>query len=184
MSSKFSSWILKLLGWRVETETWPLPPKYVLAVVPHTSNIDFPLGILARSALGERIVYIGKDSLFKFPQGIIFRLLGGHPVDRSKRNNFVDSVVDIYNRHDEFKICIAPEGTRKKVNSLKTGFYYIAKGAGVPILMCKFDYANKVVGISAPFYPTDDIAADFKVIDDYFRGVKGKIPENSYLYNS
>lgn len=184
MWSKISALILKSLGWRIQIEAYPLPPKYIIAVVPHTSSLDFPMGLLIRSALREDIKFIGKDSLFKFPFGIIFRWLGGYPVDRSKRNNFVDGVVDIFNKKDHFKVSIAPEGTRRKVSSLKTGFYYIAKGAHVPILLCKFDYGHKIIGISAPFFPTDDADADFAFIDNYFRGVHGKNPKNSYLYSS
>lgn len=184
MWSKISAWILKILGWRIQIDTYPLPPKYIIAVVPHTSNLDFPMGLLIRSALREDIKFIGKDSLFKFPLGVIFRWLGGYPVDRSKRSHFVDGVVDIFNKKDQFKVSIAPEGTRRKVNSLKTGFYYIAKGAHVPILLCKFDYGHKIIGISAPFFPTDDVDADFAFIDNYFRGVRGKNPQNGYLYSS
>lgn len=175
-----SSFILKILGWKVQLPPKPWPEKYVIIVVPHTSNWDFPLGLLVRSAIGENVRFVGKDSLFKPPFGRLFRWLGGIPVDRSKRNNFVDAVADQIRQNDGMKICIAPEGTRKRVEKLKTGFYYIAKGAGVPILLCKFDYGNKLIGISAPHYPTDDMEADFAAIHAYYRGVKGKNPELSF----
>ncbi|MEZ4989368.1 MAG: lysophospholipid acyltransferase family protein [Saprospiraceae bacterium] len=172
--------ILKLLGWRLEVPPKPWPDKYILIVIPHTSNWDFPLGLLVRSAIGEDVRYVGKDSLFKPPFGSIFRWLGGIPVDRSKRNNFVDAVVQKVEEDDEIKICIAPEGTRKRVDKLKTGFYYIATGAEVPILLCKFDYGKKLVGISAPFYPSGDIETDFAHIYGYFDGVKGKNDDFSF----
>ncbi len=184
MWSAISAFILKIIGWRTAPETWPLPPSYVLIVIPHTSNWDFPLGLLVRSAMKLDVKYAGKESLFRPPFGALFRWLGGYPVDRSKRSNFVDAVVDTFHEDKNFSLCIAPEGTRSRVEKLKTGFYYIAKGAGVPILLCKFDYANKVVGLSAPFYPTDDANADFAFIDNYFRGVKGKNPESGYLHGT
>ena len=181
MLSKISAFILKILGWEIVGQ-WPDVKKFVLIVIPHTSNWDFPYGILIRKAMNRNIQYAAKDSLFKWPFGIFFRWSGGVPVDRSKSNNFVDAVVDIFNERDEFALCIAPEGTRKKVDKLKTGFYYIAKGAGVPIVMFRFDYGKRQFVASEPFYPTDDKEADFAVIRDYFKGVTGKIPEYGWGY--
>lgn len=158
----------------------PWPEKYVIIVIPHTSNWDFPLGLLVRSAIGEDVRYVGKDSLFKPPFGFLFRWLGGIPVDRSQRTQFVDAVIDKFEEPGSMKICIAPEGTRKRVDKLKTGFYYIAKGAGVPILFCKFDYGQHVVGISEPYYTTDDQEADFAALYAYFQGVRGKNPEYGF----
>lgn len=180
MSGRISRFILSLFGWEVIVEEKPLPKKFVAAVVPHTSNWDFPLGLLARNVLGVDIKYVGKDSLFKPPLGFIFYWLGGYPVDRSKRQHFVDSVVDIFNQKDEFAIVLAPEGTRKKVDRLKTGFYYIAKKANIPILLVKFDYGHKKVVIGKPFFPSSDFDADFAYINSYFRGVQGKRPERSF----
>jgi len=182
MWSALSTFILKLIGWRTETATWPLPSSYILIVIPHTSNWDFPLGLLVRSSLKLNVRFAGKDSLFKPPFGGLLRWMGGYPVDRSKRTNFVDAVVDVFKEDKNFALCIAPEGTRSKVDKLKTGFYYIAKGAGVPILLCKFDYAAKVVSLSAPFYATDDAEADFEFIKNYYRGVRGKNPEQGFAY--
>lgn len=110
----------------------PIPDKFVIAVIPHTSSWDFPLGLLVRSVMDIDVKYLGKDSLFKGPFGGLFRWLGGYPVDRSKNNNFVDTVIDIFKREEKFSTAIAPEGTRKKVDQLKTGFYYIAKGRVFP----------------------------------------------------
>jgi len=184
MWSAISAFILKIFRWKTTVASWPLPPSYVLIVIPHTSNWDFPLGLLVRSAMKLDVKFAGKASLFRPPFGALFRWLGGYPVDRSKRSNFVDAVVDVFRENKNFSLTIAPEGTRTRVDKLKTGFYYIAKGAGVPILLCKFDYAAKVVSLSAPFYPTEDADADFAFIDNYFRGVKGKNPEHGYLYGT
>ncbi|MCB0578031.1 MAG: 1-acyl-sn-glycerol-3-phosphate acyltransferase [Phaeodactylibacter sp.] len=181
MFRAISKFLLRALGWQVVTEFDELPKKYVIIAIPHTSNWDFPIGLMVRSAMGFDAKYVGKDSLFKNPVlGTIMRWLGGYPVDRSKNNNFVDAVVDIFNSKEEFAITIAPEGTRKKVDKLKTGFYFIALGAKVPIIMVKFDWEHKQVVFSRPFFPSGDKEADFAFITDYFRGVKGKNPENSF----
>lgn len=181
MRARICAAILKVLGWKIEGRYPYEEKKLMLIVMPHTSNWDFPLGLLVRCALRINGSFVGKDSLFKPPHGFLFRLLGGIPVDRSKSNNFVQSVVDEYKRREELTIVIAPEGTRKKVDQLKTGFYYIAEGARIPILMCKFDFENKVVGWAPPFLPTEDKEADFQRIRDYYLGVKGYHPELGYL---
>jgi 1-acyl-sn-glycerol-3-phosphate acyltransferase len=183
MFSAISRFILRLFGWRIEGWDPNRLDKLVVIVIPHTSNWDFPLGLLVRKALNApHLKFIGKDSLFRPPFGALFRWLGGYPVDRSKRNNFVDSIVDIFSQKERFGVVLAPEGARKKVDQLKTGFYYIALGAGVPIVMVRFDWGRKVVTWREPFTPTGDYDADLKVIEDYFRGVQGKIPQNSYMY--
>lgn len=180
MKSWLSRKILQWWGWEILGEFPKNAPKNVVIPIPHTTNWDFPIGVLLRPAYNIDIKYVGKSALFKPPFGFIMRWLGGIPVDRSKNNNFVDAVIETYKHHDELSICIAPEGTRNKVDRLKTGFYHIAVGANVPIVMIKFDWGNKIIEWSAPFYPTGNQEADFEVIYDYFDGVKGKIPENSF----
>ncbi|MDX1943612.1 MAG: lysophospholipid acyltransferase family protein [Saprospiraceae bacterium] len=180
MFSAISKWILRLWGWKIEGQYPHELKKFVIIVVPHTSNWDFPLGLLVRSALKASIRYVGKASLFRQPFGWIFRALGGYPVDRRKRSNFVDAVVDIFNREEKFALTIAPEGTRQKVEKLKTGFYYIALGAKVPIVMVKFDWGKKIIGFSQPFYPSGSIGEDMKFIEQYYQGVKGKNAANSF----
>jgi 1-acyl-sn-glycerol-3-phosphate acyltransferase len=173
---KISNWILKCLGWKILGEFPPKIDKYVIAVAPHTSNWDFPLGILVRTARKASVVFIGKHTLFLFPYGFIFRWLGGYPVDRTKSTNYVDSVVKIFDSKEKFAIVISPEGTRKKVMHFKTGFYYIAKKANIPLILCKFDYVAKEVVFSDPIFTTDDFEGDMEQIYAYFRGVKGKNP--------
>lgn len=182
MGKKLTQFILKLIGWQIRFNVQPVPDKFIIVIVPHTSNWDFFLGLMTRSMMGTDSKFIGKASLFKWPFGGIFKWLGGYPVDRSKKNNFVDSVVDIFNSKEKFSIALSPEGTRKRVEKLKTGFYYIAKGANIPMVLCRFDYGNKVVDFDDPFYATDDVEADFEYINNYFKGVVGKIPENGYMY--
>jgi 1-acyl-sn-glycerol-3-phosphate acyltransferase len=182
--SRISAFILRLLGWKIQGQYDNNLPRVVLIVIPHTSNWDFPLGLLVRSAIKGDIIFVAKSSLFRFPFGWLFRVLGGYPVERSKSTNYVQMMVDVFNKEPKFHIVISPEGTRSKVDKLKTGFYYIAKGAGAAIVMCRFDWGNRVVEFRAPFYPTADMNADFKLIDDYFRGIKGKRPANGYLYEA
>ena len=106
-------------------------------------------------------------------------LRGGAPVDRSKNNNLVDAIVDIFESREEFRLGLSPEGTRKKVEKWRTGFYYVAKTANVPIVMITLDFGRKENKISEPFYPTDDKEADFKFMRSFYEGVEGKIPEYS-----
>jgi 1-acyl-sn-glycerol-3-phosphate acyltransferase len=177
---KIAIWLLKLLGWKLDGSIPVDLKKYIIAVVPHTSNWDFPLGLIVRASLGRDIKFIGKHTLFGFPHGLLFRALGGYPVDRTKNNNLVDSVADIFNSKDSFAICLAPEGTRKRVDKLKTGFYYMAKKANVPLILIRFDYKTKVIGVSPPFYTTPDEKVDFEYIHSFYKGAIGKIPEYSF----
>ena len=157
----FAAGLFKLAGWKL---TGPLPrhlPKFVLAVAPHTTYVDFFVGVGARAAVDVWIVYMSKAELFRpAVVGWFMKLLGGYPVDRSRSTNLVDAVVQVFNEKEKFAVCIAPEGTRADVPELKTGFYYMALGAGVPIVMCGFDYPVKEVRFSEPFYPTGDWETD------------------------
>jgi 1-acyl-sn-glycerol-3-phosphate acyltransferase len=171
-----------LWGWKIDV---PYPKRVLKSVVipmPHTSNWDFPIGILIRPIMGDNVAFAAKKSLFFFPLGLLMRALGGYPVDRSKNTNFVDACVKIFNEKETFILAVAPEGTRTKVTKLKTGFYHIAIKAAVPIVCCKFDWGTKTVGFSEPFYPTGDYEVDLPKILTYFKGVKGKYPEKDYVY--
>lgn len=177
---KISKFILyNILGWRVENGFPETPKKYIIIAAPHTSWIDFPIAILSRMSQGKMVHFIGKGSLFKWPFGYFFKALGGTPVDRDKSTNMVEGVINIFNSKEEFRLGLSPEGTRKKVDKWKTGFYYIAKGANVPIVMATLDFENKKIKISEPYYVTEDIHKDFKVFDNFYKDVKGKNPELS-----
>ena len=167
MISKF---IFKtIFGWKLVNDFPRGIKKYVIIAAPHTSWQDFPIGILARNTSGIKINFIGKDSLFKGPFGFVFRSLGGTPVNRSESNNLVDAIIKVFNSKEEFRLALSPEGTRKKVEKWKTGFYYIAKGAKVPIVMATLDYKNKQVKISEPYYTTDDKEKDFEYFQSFFK---------------
>jgi 1-acyl-sn-glycerol-3-phosphate acyltransferase len=167
--------LVKILKWQVTGWRAPVEAQHVMVALPHTSNWDFPVGVLARSILGTtHIKFIGKASLFIPPFGWIFRALGGYPVERGKNNgNYVQNVAEIFKKDPTFSVCIAPEGTRKYTTKLKTGFYYIAKEANVPLSLAKFDFGKKIVDFSEPYYLTGDFDTDMAYIVAYFQGVEG-----------
>jgi 1-acyl-sn-glycerol-3-phosphate acyltransferase len=121
--------------------------------------------------------FLAKKSLFKGPVGWIMRSMGGQAVDRSQNRNLVDQVVEIFDREDEFRIAITPEGTRKKVNEWRTGFYHIARLAGIPLILSAMDWGRKEVRFSAPFYPGHDMEEDMRQIKAYFRDATGRFQD-------
>ncbi|MFC2147495.1 1-acyl-sn-glycerol-3-phosphate acyltransferase [Bacteroidota bacterium] len=169
----------KILKWQL-IGTFPDVDKCVVIVVPHTSWVDFFLGLLVRKLFNEEINFIGKESLFKPPFGWYFRWMGGAPINRSKSQNKVAAIAKIFDERKKFRLALAPEGTRKKVADWKTGFYYIAKTAQVPIVMVAFDFGKKQVKVSEPQFPTDNMEADLKKYKEFYKGVIGKIPEYSF----
>jgi len=167
----------KISGWRIINEIPPTLEKYVIAVAPHTSWKDLSIGLFVRATMHKNTYYLGKKELFDSPLGFLFRWSGGKPVDRKNKSGLVDQVVKLFNEHEHFAIAIAPEGTRKKVNDFRTGFYYIAKAAGVPVVPCTLDYEHKTVHFLKPFYLTEDAEKDLDTLWNFYRGVKGANPE-------
>ena len=168
----------KLLGWKIVGNTnfsKDSIKKAVIIAVPHTSWHDFYIGILLRKVVNIRVNFIGKKELFRWPFGYYFKAIGGRPIDRTPGQNKVQNIVKLFENEQEFRLALAPEGTRKKVEEWKTGFYYIAKAAKVPIIMFSLDFKNKQNKISEPFYPTDDKEADFKFMKSFYEGVEGKV---------
>jgi 1-acyl-sn-glycerol-3-phosphate acyltransferase len=168
--------ILALFGWRL-VGALPATPKYVIIAAPHTSNWDFIVAILAAAAFGLRINFMMKDELFRPPWGWFFRALGGIPINRRSNNNVVQQMVQRFAERERLALVIPPEGTRSKVTKWKTGFYYIALGAGVPILLGFADFARKQVGSGPLITPTGDIEADLAGIRAFYSGIVGKRPE-------
>ena len=167
--------ILRLIGWRTEV-TVPIPAKCVIVGAHHTTNADFFMTLFLLFANDLRFNWIAKDSAFRWPLGWIMRKLGGIPVVRSTRSNFVQQVVERFNTSSRFSVAIAPEGTRRESNYWKSGFYYIALGAGVPIMLGYADYARKVVGIGEQITPSGDIHADMLEIARFYEGVTPRYP--------
>jgi len=173
---------LKIWGWKISGNTnfsQDSIKKAVIIAAPHTHWQDFFVGVLLRKTVGVKTNFVGKKELFKWPFGYYFRLVGGVPLNRQANENKVEAIAKEFNKHDEFRITFAPEGTRKKVDKWRTGFYYIAKEANVPIIMFTLDFKNKQNLISEPFYPTDDKEADFKYMQGFYNGIVGKISKYS-----
>jgi len=175
-----SNSIMRLFGWRVDG-TLPDLPKYVIIGAPHTSNWDFILflGIIFR--LRINVSYMGKVELFRSPLGWFFYYCGGIPVDRSKSTGLVEQTVEACEKADQFILVIAPEGTRHGVKEWKRGFYHIAKGAGIPIVMAKVDGKHKTVHVGQIFHPTEDMEVDMNAIQDAFKGMIGIRPSKKYI---
>lgn len=177
MKKIFFGFWFRVFGWKLKGRQ-PDLKKYVIVVAPHTSNWDFFLGVAAKSIAGFKSDFMAKNSLFKIPLlGWFLRAVGGHPVDRSRKMNMVDQVVQLFERHDEFIMTVTPEGTRSYNDNWKTGFYRIAHKAGVPIVMVGFDYEHRLVEFREPFYPSGDLEGDLEKIKSYYRTIKGKYPE-------
>jgi 1-acyl-sn-glycerol-3-phosphate acyltransferase len=170
-------WI-KISGWRLQGE---LPPvrRFVLIAAPHTSNWDLPVMLCAALLFRMKLYWMGKDAIFRPPFAGIVRWLGGIPIDRSAANNLVAQSVALYRAQESLVLLVPPEGTRQKVQHWKTGFYYIALGAQVPIVMGFLDYKHKLAGFGPTVVPTGDIEADMQAIRAFYNGITGKYPDAS-----
>ncbi len=168
---------LRMLGFKVQIEI-PDLAKLVLVGAPHTSNWDGVVAIPAIMEMGIRINWFAKDSLFKFPFKKILLALGGVPIRRDKARGVVEQTTDIFAAREQMYVVLAPEGTRKATPIWKSGFYQIAAAANVPILLTYVDYKRKVVGSGPLMHPSGDYAADLKIIQDFYRTIPGKVPEN------
>lgn len=176
MPGKLAAAVLTLLGWKVACA---IPPcdRYVLVGAPHTSNWDFPYALLALWSIGLRFCWVGKHTLFKGPLGPIMRALGGIPVDRRGPTGFTRTVAELFNQRRQLVLAIAPEGTRSRTESWKSGFYHIAVAANVPVALGFIDYPSKTIGIEVLFAPSGDIEADFKRLATFYRDKTGKHPD-------
>lgn len=173
-----SSGVLALMGWTAIGK--PIQDqRFVLIGAPHTSNWDFPLMLMVVLKLELKLHWMGKHSLFMFPFGGLMRWLGGIPIDRRSHHGIVDQVVAQYQENPQLVVLVPPEGTRKKVQDWKTGFYHIANNAGVPILMGYLDVSRKEAGLADFFYPTGDADTDIKNIRAFYATKKGIRPENA-----
>ncbi len=166
---------LSAFGWEVEGGP-PGVKKAVVVACPHTSGWDLPFTLAVSWALGIDISWVGKHTLFKPPFGTFFKLLGGVPVVRNGRGNAVAATADLLDQHDDLLVIIAPEGTRGKATRWRTGFYYIALTAKVPIVLGFLDYEKKRGGFGKVFYPSGDIEADWAALREFYKDVKGKHP--------
>ena len=181
MWKKFCNWLLyKRMGW-TKNVTAPHPDKYIICLAPHTSNWDFILGKLYSGAEGWKINFLMKKEWFFWPLGYLFKRMGGIPVWRDKHTSMTDNLAETARKLDTFKLTITPEGTRSANPNWKKGFYIIAEGAHVPIVLGFIDYKKKYCGIERIFYPTGDYEKDLAEIWDYYKDVKAKHPEGFNL---
>lgn len=167
--------ILRLFGWRLAGEL-PAEPRWVLIVGPHTSNWDFIVGVLAKIGFGIGASWLGKHTIFVFPVGWLLRWFGGEPVDRRQPGGVVEAAIERFRTRPQWVLAIAPEGTRKRVEQWKTGFYRIAVGAGVPILPVTFDFSRRVVELNTLYYPVGDEETDLRALRSRYRASMARYP--------
>jgi len=164
----------KLLGWKIVGDFDRSIKKSVVIVAPHTTNFDFIVCSFTRRILKTQINFVGKKALFVWPIGWYFRWMGGEPLERKKSQNKVEATVSVFESLEEFRLAIAPEGTRKKVEGWRTGYYYIALQAKVPIIPVSLDYPSKTISIGKEFYPTGSVEIDEPKLREFFKGAIGK----------
>ena len=169
---------LKATGWKLVGELPPAGRKSVMIAAPHTSNWDLPYTLMVAFALRLNIYWMGKVQIFRFPFRGLMMWLGGIPVQREKTNNLVAASVQTLTDADgPVQLVVPPEGTRSQTRYWKTGFYYIATGANVPIVLGYLDYAKKISGLGPVFEPSGDIEADMARIKAFYAPFKGKNPQ-------
>ncbi len=173
----FSKIILKLIGWHVDV-TLPEEKKFVLIGAPHTTNWDLPLSLLCFWSAPINITWVAKKQLFAGPLNYFFRALGGVPVDRFVSTGFIEQVAQKFDGREEMIFGMAPEGTRSKTEYWKTGFYYIALAAKVPICLGYIDFPTRTIGFGQTIFPSGDIDKDFEQIKLFYKNKKGRYPEN------
>lgn len=167
----------KLSGWKISGDFPHQYKKLILAVGPHTHWIDVMIGFAARQALGiKHAKFLGKKELFIGPLGWILKAMGGKPIDRSGKQGVVEQVAAMFDANETFMVGLAPEGTRKRVDSLRTGFYHIAKKAGVPIVPIGLDYENKRLVVGEAFFPGNNEADDLEKIMAFYANIEGRNP--------
>ena len=167
----------KLLGWKTKVSV-PDYDKYIICAAPHTTNWDLFIGKLFMGAIGRKTGFMMKTDWFFWPLGPIFRWMGGIPVDRSRKTSLVDQMIKIAKSSQKFHLAITPEGTRKANPNWKKGFYYIAQGAGLPIILVAIDYEKKCITAEKVIHPSGDLDKDMREVKLYYKNFKGKYPEN------
>ena len=177
----FTRWFgrvsLRILGgWRFEGRI-PDVRHLVIIVAPHTSSWDFVIGVAAKIALGLRIHFLGKHTLFRPPLGWLMRALGGIPVDRQTSTDTVPQVVRRFETEERLFLALSPEGTRRRVERWRSGFWHIARGAGAPILPVGLDFATRSIRIGEPVAPGDDFETALAQLHAWYRGIEGRYPE-------
>lgn len=181
MVQRIFTWLMRLIGWKV-VGTWPPIDKCLFLVAPHTSNWDLPIGLCAGFSSGILRAwpygFMMKDVMFHGPLGPIMRWLGGLAIDRSSPHAAVPQMAKVLAERERFILAVTPEGTRSRRDYWKSGFYYIALEAKVPIVPVAFDYRLKEVGLGAPITLSGDREADVELFRQFYQDVTPKCPEN------
>ena len=167
---------LALARWRIVGDV-PVLPKFVAIVAPHTSNWDFPVGVLVMFALDLEVHWFGKDTLFRTPLAPLFRRLGGRPVNRATPEGVVDEMTEMVRAEPTFILALAPEGTRRRVARWRTGFYHIAERAAIPILPVSLDWSRREVTLGTPMLPTGNLTADLATLHTFYRREMARNPD-------
>ncbi|MDY3732117.1 MAG: 1-acyl-sn-glycerol-3-phosphate acyltransferase [Alloprevotella sp.] len=167
--------IFRKIGWQVEM-TVPYRDKCIICVAPHTSNWDFIIAELYYHSIGRTAGFLMKKEWFFWPMGVLFRSMGGIPVERSRHVSLTDRVAEAAIKAERFELAVTPEGTRSLATKWKRGFYFIALKAGLPIQLYAIDYKNKRIVCTQELVPSGDVEADMRLIMDYYRPYEGKYP--------
>lgn len=167
--------IFRKMGWQVEM-TVPYRDKCIICVAPHTSNWDFIIAELYYHSIGRTAGFLMKKEWFFWPMGVLFRSMGGIPVERSRHVSLTDRVAEAAMKAERFELAVTPEGTRSLAMKWKRGFYFIALKAGLPIQLYAIDYKRKRIVCTQELVPSGDVEADMRLIMDYYRPYEGKYP--------
>ncbi len=178
MLKALSKLLLGIIGWHTVFAA-PPGPKWILLAYPHTSNWDFPLGMLFSAQHGVFVHWTGKDTLFRWPVGRLLRKLGGIAINRRQSNGMVAQLVETFRTQENFHLCITPEGTRKKTEHWKSGFYRLAMETGVPIGLGFFDYKNKRIGVEHWITLSGDEEQDLALLRSIYADKTGFHPEKA-----
>jgi len=180
---RFGQFLARLISWQVEGDL-PAAPKLVVIVYPHTSNWDLPIGLICGYGLGLLsgwpYGFMVKDSALRWPVlGRLLRAIGGIGINRRAAGSVVDEMAAVFAQRERLLLAITPEGTRKKTGHWKTGFYYIALKAQVPIGLAYLDYARRACGVGPLIQPSGDIEADFELMRQFYASVTPKFPHEA-----
>lgn len=178
MRGRLATWALRLRGWRLAGGAPPLA-KYVVVLAPHTSNWDFPLAMLAASGYGIRLSWLGKHTIFRWPVAGFLRAMGGIPVHRERHDGMVGQVVESFAASDTLVIGMTPEGTRTATPHWKSGFYHMARHAGVPIVLASLDRSTRRITLGPVVMPTGNPAKDMEAVRAFYAGVRGIHPHKA-----
>lgn len=171
------AWWLRIKGWKTAEAIPPSVKKCVVIAAPHTSNWDFVYSLGAAHIMGVRLRYLAKKELFSFPLGWVMRATGGIPVIRSRNTKLVDTIIQLFRTNDVLTLMIPAEGTRKRVEKWKSGFYHVALGAGVPVYLAYLDYEKKIAGFGKEVVMSGDRERDAAVIRDFYKDKVARYPE-------